>query len=118
MRDWHYGRLDSASAVLANGRLRVRVDGVHPGGEMDVMLSAYAPDPNGSADVELGLYWRSPWADPAGRSVPYTARAEVPFRGMHAAVVRIYHASGFVDLRVRHAFPAAWHGGWIRPVRE
>src|SRR5688500_6767418 len=77
MRVWPYGCFDAASAVLANGRLTVRVAGVQPGRGFDVMLSAYAPDPHGSADVEMGLYWRARPAEAEGAATPYAARAEV-----------------------------------------
>lgn len=113
MHDWQYGCFDAASAILANGRLTVRVEGVQPGPCFDVMLSAYAPNPDSSADVELGLYWRMRSAG-CGGPTPYTVDTEIALRGMRPALVRIFHASGYVDLRVRHG-PAAPGVGLARP---
>lgn len=100
MNDWHYGRLDTVSAILANDRLIVRVDGVQPDPCFDVMLSAYAPDPDSTADVQLGLYWRLHSEAGDGAPTPYTVRAEIDVGGAGARVVRVYHASGYVDLTI------------------
>jgi hypothetical protein len=100
MSDWQYGELRAARACLADGRLRVRVDGVQPPPGYEVMLAAYEPDPDSTADVQLGLYWKPRTGTPTASETPYTVRAEVDLRGMHAALVRVYHASGYVDLRV------------------
>lgn len=100
MSDWHFGRLDAASAVLANGRLVVQVEGVRPGRHFDVMLAAYTPDPDSTADVQMGLYWRARSPEDGGEPTPYTVRTEAALPDGRTAVVRVYHASGYVDLRV------------------
>ncbi len=101
MSDWFYGRLTAASAVLANGRLTVRVDGVHPGRHFDVKLAEYTHEARGDTAVRLGLYWRKHSSENDGIPTRYTVRAEVRLPGVHGAIVRIDHASGYVDLRVR-----------------
>lgn len=105
MSDWHYGRIGSATAVLADGRLLVRVDGTRPAPDVQVMLSAYPYDVGSSTDVEMGLYWRTATEPPPDAPAPFTVRAEVDIRGVRAPTLRIYHASGYVDVRVRHAGP-------------
>lgn len=102
MSDWHFGRLDAASAVLANGCVVVWVDGVRPGRHFDVMLAPYAVDPDSTADVQVGLYWRARSGERDDAPTPYSARTEIVLPDVHTAVVRVYHASGYVDLRVGH----------------
>lgn len=102
MSDWFYGRLTAASAVLANGRITVRVDGVHPGRHFDVMLAEYTRKARGEAAARLGLFWRTNSPDDDDVPTRFTIRAEVPFRAARPAVVRVDHASGVLDLRVRH----------------
>jgi hypothetical protein len=107
MSEWHYGHFDLASAVLANGRLRVRVDGVQPAPEVEVMLAAYPHDPRSTPDVQMGLYWRGETEQYAEAPTPFTARVDVDVHGMCAPTLRIYHASGYRDVNVRHASPGA-----------
>ena len=101
MTDWQYGRFDTVWARLTDGRLAVRVDGVKPAPWFQARLRPYAPDADSTADVQLGLYWHAQDATPAAEPAAYTASAEVDIRGVEVTVVRVYHASGFVDLRVR-----------------
>jgi hypothetical protein len=98
--DWQYGELRAACACVAEGRLRVRVDGVQPAPGFDVLLSPYDPDPDSTADVQLGLYWKPRPGAREGAETPFTVRAELDTGGMRASLVRVYHASGYVDLRV------------------
>ncbi|HST58622.1 MAG TPA: hypothetical protein VLK84_08040, partial [Longimicrobium sp.] len=105
MSDWFYGRLTAASAVLANGRLTVRVDGEHPGRHFDVKLAEYTREARRGAPVRLGLYWRTCSDEDDGVPTRYTVRADVPLRGPRPATIRVDHASGVLDLWVRHAIP-------------
>ncbi|HEX6041934.1 hypothetical protein, partial [Longimicrobium sp.] len=100
MDDWFYGRLTRASAVRLGDRLIVRVEGVTPTPCHQVELREYVPDPNGSADVQLGLYWRRT-ADCAPRRTRYAARIELRVGRMAADHVRVDTADGPLDLRVR-----------------
>lgn len=103
MSEWHYGHFDCASAVVAGGRLLVRVHGARPAGDVEVLLSPYPHDPDSTADVQMGLYWRGDDEPPPGTRMPFTARANVDVRRMDAPTLRIYHASGFLNVKVRHA---------------
>ncbi len=107
MSEWHYGHFDSASAAVAHGRLLVRVDGVRPAPEVEVRLAPYPHDPKSTTDVQLGLYWRGDDELPPGEPAPFTARAEVEVHGIRAPTLRIYHASGYRDVKVRRASPGA-----------
>lgn len=100
MSEWHFGRMGRAGAVVAGGRLRVRVDGMRPAPDVEVRLAPYPHDPDSSADVQLGLYWRMGAESDA--PAPFTAHAEVDLGGEPAPTVRIYHASGYQDVPVRH----------------
>lgn len=111
MSDWFYGRLTAASAVLANGRLVVRVDGVHPGRHFDVKLAEYTREALGGAAVRLGLYWRKRSPENDDAPTRFTVRAEVPFRGACPATVRVDHASGYVDLSPGRRFRILPPGG-------
>jgi hypothetical protein len=119
MNGWQYGQLHAGCACAADGRLRVRVDGVQPAPGFDVLLAPYEPDPDSTADVQLGLYWKARPGASAGAATPYTARADVDLGGMRATLVRVYHASGYLDLRVRRppagAVPC---DGWVESVHK
>lgn len=98
MDDWHYGRFSRAAAFRLGDRLIVRVEGVKPTPCHQVELREYVPDPRGSADVQLGLYWRQA-GECAPRRTRYVARVELRVGRMPVDRVRIDHAEPPVDLR-------------------
>lgn len=100
MDDWFYGRLARASAFRLGDRLIVRVDGVKPSACHQVELREYVPDPQGSADVQLGLYWRQA-GECRPRRTRYVARLELRVGRMPMERVRIDTADGPRDLRVQ-----------------
>jgi hypothetical protein len=107
MSDWHYGRIDSASALIVDGRLHVRVRGVQPAPEVEVMLAVYPHDRKSTPDVQLGLYWRHGPEQLPDAPTPFAVRAEVDVHGMRVRTVRVYHADSFRDVTARHASPCA-----------
>lgn len=100
MADWHYGRLVRASAFRLADRLIVRVDGVKPTPCQQVELREYVPDREGSADVQLGLYWRQAPGPCEARRTRYVARIELRVGRMMVDRVRIDHADGYLDVEV------------------
>jgi hypothetical protein len=100
MDDWHYGRLTRASAFQLGDRLIVRVDGVKPTPCHQVELREYVPDREGSADVQLGLYWRHAPGPCERRRTRYVARTEVRVGRMRVDRVRIDHTDGYLDADV------------------
>lgn len=100
MDDWFYGRLTRASAFRLGDRLIVRVEGVKPTPCHQVELREYVPDPRGSADVQLGLYWRQT-AECPPRRTRYVARVELRVGGMAVDRVRIDNARRPLDVRAR-----------------
>lgn len=101
MGDWHYGRITSATALRMHDRVIVRVHGVKPAPSCDVKLCEYAPDPAASPDVRLGLYWKLHPRAGAVERTAYTASVDLDAGGTEIGLVRIDHADGYLDVRVR-----------------
>jgi hypothetical protein len=108
MSEWHFGLARAAWAFRKDGRVTVGVDGVQPAPSFAARLGEYTHDPDSTPDVQLGLYWGAPPGPWTCEPTPY--RAELQLGRADAWLVRVYHASGFVDLEVQTAPPGA--AGW------